>query len=251
VLPELPPAERLAVRAHAVLSHTSAAQRLGLTMLLPVTAVHLTVRHRARVTARPNVVHHRRDLPATDIDGLTTTAVRTVLDCAATLAFAEGLAIADGALREARVRRPQLERALIDSRMRGVATARTVVAAADPGAANPFESALRAVLIQAGIDGFATQVVIRTSRLTARVDLADESRRLVLEADSYTHHGATRADFADDCRRYNELVRAGWTVLRFSWEDVMFYPAQVADAVRDVQRRLAATQRRRTAPSVP
>lgn len=248
VLPDLPAAERLAVRCRAVLSHVSAAQRLGLPTLLPADAVHLTVPHRARVTTQRMVVHHRRDLAAGEVNGLTTSAVRTVIDCAATLPFAEGLAIADGALRDSKVTHGQLAQALTGSRMHGVARARAVLAAADPGAANPFESALRAVLIQARVEGFATQVVIRTAQLTARVDLADVPRRLVLEADSYAHHGATRADFADDCRRYNELVRAGWTVLRFSWEDVMFHPEQVAETVRDVQDRLARTPCRPTTP---
>ena len=30
-----------------------------------------------------------------------------------------------------------------------------------------------------------------------------------------------RRDFRLDCRRYNELVCAGWLVLRFTWEDVL------------------------------
>jgi len=244
VLPELPAWKRVATRVRGVLSHSSAAQAFGLGMLLPADRLHLTVPHGAKPPALTRVTYHWRDLATSEVSGTTTSLVRTVLDCAASLPFAEGLAVADSALRSGHVSRGRLQEALVGARMHGVAAARSVVAAADPGAANPFESGLRAALLSAGVLGFATQVVIRTPLLTARVDLADRARRIVVEADSFTHHGATRADFAEDCRRYNELVRAGWTVLRFSWEDVMFHPELVGRTVRDVQRRLAATQRR-------
>ena len=36
-----------------------------------------------------------------------------------------------------------------------------------------------------------------------------------------------RAALASDARRYNMLVVNGWTVLRFSYEDVMFHPDEV------------------------
>jgi very-short-patch-repair endonuclease len=66
-----------------------------------------------------------------------------------------------------------------------------------------------------------------------RVDLGDGRRRIALEADSFAHHGH-RSALRSDCRRYDELVRAGWAVLRFSWEDVMFHEAWVAAVVADV-----------------
>ncbi|MFL6159742.1 MAG: DUF559 domain-containing protein [Marmoricola sp.] len=44
---------------------------------------------------------------------------------------------------------------------------------------------------------------------------------MVLEADSHTWH-SSRSALKRDCRRYIALVLAGWTVLRFAWEDVMF-----------------------------
>jgi very-short-patch-repair endonuclease len=42
-----------------------------------------------------------------------------------------------------------------------------------------------------------------------------------MEADSFEWHGK-RSALAEDTRRYNMLVVAGWTVLRFCYEDVMF-----------------------------
>ena len=93
-------------------------------------------------------------------------------------------------------------------------------------------------MIDAGIDGFRPQVVIDTPGGQFRVDLADEQRRIVIEADSFSWHG-DRAALDRDCRRYDELVRAGWTVLRFSWEQVMFDGAWLVAVVRDVVKRAA------------
>jgi hypothetical protein len=34
-----------------------------------------------------------------------------------------------------------------------------------------------------------------------------------------------------DCRRYTEITVLGWSILRFTWEDVMLEPAWVRWAV--------------------
>ena len=86
---------------------------------------------------------------------------------------------------------------------------------------------------------FRPQVVIRTADDTFRVDLADERRRIVIEADSLAWHG-DRGALDRDCRRYDEFVRAGWRVLRCSWEQVMFCPDRVVAVVADVVGRRAA-----------
>jgi len=51
-------------------------------------------------------------------------------------------------------------------------------------------------------------------------DLVDVTLGLVLEADSHEFHTG-RARLTSDCWRYDELVVAGWRVLRFTWEQVM------------------------------
>jgi very-short-patch-repair endonuclease len=57
-------------------------------------------------------------------------------------------------------------------------------------------------------------------------DLVAHLLRLVLEADSWTHH-ASRKAHRRDCARYNLLVVRGWRVLRFTWEQVMHDQAYV------------------------
>jgi very-short-patch-repair endonuclease len=78
--------------------------------------------------------------------------------------------------------------------------------------------------------GFEPKVVIAEDGLRVRVDLADRARRIVLEADSFEHHGH-RSALARDCRRYDELTVRGWRVLRFAWEHVMFEPAWVTSVL--------------------
>ena len=59
--------------------------------------------------------------------------------------------------------------------------------------------------------------------LSVRADLVDRRLRIVIEADSFEWHG-DRTALRRDARRYDLLVANGWTVLRFSWEDVMHDP---------------------------
>lgn len=90
---------------------------------------------------------------------------------------------------------------------------------------------MRAILVEAGITGFEPQVEIRDDRFYACVDLAHRGRRIVLEADSFEHHGH-RSALARDCRRCTELTIRGWRVLRFAWEHVMFEPEWVVATIR-------------------
>jgi very-short-patch-repair endonuclease len=69
-----------------------------------------------------------------------------------------------------------------------------------------------------------------------RVDLA-KKLKLAAEADSFEWHGG-RESLHRDCTRYNELVRAGCTVLRFSWEHVMYARPWIGEVVSAVDARL-------------
>ncbi len=96
----------------------------------------------------------------------------------------------------------------------------------------PVRVGSRAAVLEAGITTFVPQLVVRTRGPVVRVDLGDPDLRLVLEADSFAFHGS-RSALDRDCRRYDELVRARWLVLRFSWEQVMFERDWVAEIVSD------------------
>jgi very-short-patch-repair endonuclease len=164
-----------------------------------------------------------------------------VLDCATTLPFVQALAVADSALCFGLVIADDLLPAALATYGAGRAARLHVVGHADRRAANAFESALRGVLIDAGLTDFTPQVEIQLPGRRVRVDLADRARKLVIEADSYEYHG-TRDGWERDCRRYDDLVAAGWVVLRFTWRQVVDQPAWVAEIVRRTveQRRSAA-----------
>lgn len=166
-------------------------------------------------------------LPRSDLDGWATSRVRTVLDCAAELPFDEALAVADSALRSGKVTREELEAALPAA---ASAATRRVVEHATPLAANPFESVLRAILIDAGIC-VVPQWATSVGGVTYHPDLADPVRGIAIEANSWAHHAGRDAHDAD-CVRYNALVIGGWLVLRFTWEQVMFSPGEVVATVR-------------------
>ena len=81
--------------------------------------------------------------------------------------------------------------------------------------------------------------VWHAGRFIARVDAALAELRLAIEVDGFEHHSSPDA-FQRDRTRQNRLVALGWTVLRFTWEDVVKRPAMVARTIRDAVRRLAA-----------
>jgi very-short-patch-repair endonuclease len=167
-----------------------------------------------------------RDLGPEEVRGRVTAPLRTVLDCARDLPFADALAVADSALRHGDVDQDRLvqgARAVVST---GRSQALRVAGAATPLAANPFESVLRAIGLEVPGLHLEPQVVIAEDGLRCRPDLVDRERRLVVEADSFEWHGG-RAALARDCTRYNALVLRGWTVLRFAWEHVMFERAYV------------------------
>ncbi len=229
-LPTAAEARTAASRLAAVASHTSAAAHWGWSVKLVPEHPHLTVARNRRVDVarRVDIVLHWRDLGAQDVhDRWVTSPARTVIDCCLDLPFDEALSVFDSALRGG-LAMP----AVFEALQRLPARCRTrvlgVARAADARAANPFESVLRAIANEVPGLHVTPQRVVRDGDFRARVDLADQELRLVLEADSYEFHGG-RSAFARDCRRYNGLVVRDWLVLRLSWEDVMFRPGVVRE----------------------
>ncbi len=240
----LPNADEGRVVAHrltGVVSHRDAALHWGWKVKVAPTLPDVTVPtgRKLRDSTRRLATTHRRTLALTDVsDGWVTTTVRTVIDCCLDLPFDEALSVVDSALRSDRPRHVVVAAAAsLGPRHR--ARVLHVVRLATPKAANPFESVLRAIVL--GVDGTSwdPQHPIRYDDFYARVDLADESLGIVLEADSFEFHGE-RSALSRDCVRYDELASRGWIVLRFTWEQVMLRPGWVAQVVaRTVRRRRA------------
>jgi very-short-patch-repair endonuclease len=203
-LPESKLAYQAAGTTHGLVSHTSAAAHWLLGELQADPIAHVTVRRHGRSHFIRGVKVHHSDVAPADDHGGVTSPLRTVLDCAAILPFADALAIADSALRNG--------------------------------------------LVDAGIRSFEPQLQIQAQAQASSiyVDLGDSELQIALEADSFSFHGGREA-LLRDCRRYNDLVRHGWLVLRFGWEHVMFERAWVATTVVETHaRRQDERQKRRT-----
>ncbi|WP_432881839.1 DUF559 domain-containing protein [Kribbella sp. CA-245084] len=239
-LPGLP-ADEVAVLAYdGVLSHLSAAQALGLPLLLRPEKPHVIVPTKRHPRPGPPAVLHWADTTSGERRNRITSLLRTVVDCSRILPFSEALAVADAALATGRLSQDELLAATGAMRGHGCPNARRTAAAANGLSDSFLESILRALLISAGIGGFEPQVLVTHGPFRARVDLGHRTARLALEAEGFEFHGSRR-DFAADCHRYDELVAAGWLVLRFTYEQVIGDPAWVVATVKAaLARRLAS-----------
>lgn len=229
-LPSAAAGLRVAHAMTAVASHLTAALLHGWEVKTPPLLPTVIVPRNRRVDpARRKEARVRwADLRPEDVvGGRVTSAARTVMDCAKDLPFDDALAVADSAIRHGDLSQADLVR-LADAvpAMHRPACLR-IAFAADGRAANPFESALRAISRDVPGLRFVPQRLVRGPGFTVRPDLVDEVRRVVAEADSFEWHGS-RSALRADCRRYNDLALDGWLVLRFAWEDVMFRPDHVA-----------------------
>lgn len=221
-LPTVDEAVAVAHRLSGVLCLASGALHHGwATKAVPERAQVSFPRDRRLTAEQQSLVDaHRHDLaPDEVIDGIVTSKELTLVHCLRNLPEDEALAIADSAARSGD--HAALARVAAIRTGRGAARVRRIARAANPDAANAFESVLRA--IARTVDGLdvTPQRLITSVTPWVRPDLVDEDLRIVLEADSFQWHGG-RGDLRADARRYDLLVVDGWLVLRFAWEDVMF-----------------------------
>ncbi len=226
-LPDADAALVSAIRLSGVVSHTSAALQHGWSVSAVPVRPHITVAKNRLLTEeqKVGVELHRTNLGPDDFAGLVTSRERTLLDCLRGDPVADGLAVADSALREGFS--PSRLRALTrDARGPGSRQVRWIAEHADGRAANGFESSLRSIALTVPGLNVVPQVSIREPAFLGRPDLVDAVLGIIVEADSFEWHGG-RAALARDARRYNQFVVHGWLVLRFAWEDVMFHPREV------------------------
>jgi len=146
----------------------------------------------------------------------------------------ESVPIVNSALRAGDVSLAELGAIARSMQGRGRARAIAVAAMATAKPVNPYESTLYAMA--SAVPGLCVrpQHPIRiSSDVVLHPDLADPELRLVIEAESFEWHGETAA-LTRDCVRYNAFTILGWTVIRFSWYQVMFEPAYVLRVLEEV-----------------
>jgi very-short-patch-repair endonuclease len=229
-LPTADEARMAAARTGGVVSHLSAALVHGWKVKVPPAVPHLTVRRtRSRVDAR-DVVLHWGQVSEAELDAGVTDPLRTVVDCARSLAFDEALAVTDSALRSAMVTRQDLLTAVESAPRVGRSVAFRVARQASAKAANPFESVLRAIAL--GVPGLRPEPQGEVEGV-GHADLVDARLRIAVEGESFEFHALPEA-FRYDVRRYTAMTRRGWLVARFVWEDAMQRPGYVAAALADL-----------------
>jgi len=202
----------------------------------------------SRTRRRPGVLVHNAALPVSDVvvqHGVPVTSVsRTVVDLARAMPFAEGVAVADSALRDKRTTRGELDAVLVRcARWPGIQRARRVVGFADPLAESVLESISRALFREHGLPPPELQVVVGyEDEIVGRVDFLWRRYRTVAEADGalkYTEPARALAQLNRDAR----LREAGFEVVHFTWPEITKVPGQVVSAIRAAFRRGGGTRR--------
>jgi hypothetical protein len=174
---------------------------------------------------------------------LVTSVGRTVVDLARTLPFAEGVAVADSALRAKQATPGELDAVAARCvRWPGIQRARRVVRFADERAESVLESISRAVFHEHGLPPPELQVWVGDEdEIIGRVDFLWRQHRTIAEADGaikYTQPARALAQLNRDAR----LREAGFQVVHFTWPEIIRVPAQVAQAVRTAFRRGGGTR---------
>ncbi len=240
----LPIAAALATMgAGVVASHHSAASIHGLqTLGRPPAAVAVTrPPGTGSRTGRPGVRVHAAALPAghqTSWRGVPLTSVaRTVVDLARASSFRAGVVVADSALRTKRTSKADLQSVLTDChRWRGIQQARQVVAFSDARSESVFESISRVVFRDQGLPPPELQAWVGDEDVVGRVDFLWSAYRTIAEADGAVKY-ANPAQAMAQLQRDARLREAGFEVVHFTWDEIIYVPAQVAASIRAAFRR--------------
>ncbi len=214
-----------------VLSHRSAA-RLWQLPVPESTIPHVTVddrRFRGRIAGVR--VHRVRlgDADTTTVGGLAVTSrARTVIDLLRTERYGAARDLRDRALQQSWVDEYALRRSVGEQLGRtGNAQLRRLLAELEAGAQAESERRLHAILRRAGISGWKPQYRVRLGARTVYIDVALPRYKIALEVDGRRHHDGATARFEDDRDRQNDLIAAGWRVLRFTWDMLTEHPTAV------------------------
>jgi very-short-patch-repair endonuclease len=102
------------------------------------------------------------------------------------------------------------------------------------GAESPMETRTRLVLVLGGLPEPVVQYEVHNSlgRMIGRLDLAYPAWKVGIEYEGDRHREPDR--FRRDVGRLNQLRLAGWTILRFTADDVLRYPGRMVRHVRAV-----------------
>jgi very-short-patch-repair endonuclease len=137
-----------------------------------------------------------------------------------------GIELIDRAKQTRAVRQDDLERSFARHQgCWGSTTIRRLLDRTGDGAQSELERLAVSLLRQAGITGFHPNLTVRLrDGRSVEIDIAFPERRIAIELDGYAFHSGADA-FRRDVRRANRLMTDGWTVRRFTWDDLLHDPA--------------------------
>ncbi|RIV33183.1 hypothetical protein D2L64_24325 [Micromonospora radicis] len=224
--------------AFAVLG--TAAELHGIAGLPSSDEIHVglpgTAAKRARV-GQPQVVLHQLEYAAESLVSLgglaTTDAISTVSDVILRAGRYPAVSMLDSALNRGLLGEDDLATiARRIRRRRGAVAARGYLTQADGRAQSPLETRTRLRCVDGRVPPDVLQLEVRDDDgyLLGIGDLGWRGPRVIAEADGRGPHSAPEAIFADR-RRQNLLANAGWTILRFTWQDTLD-PAYIPWIVR-------------------
>lgn len=208
----------------AALSGRSAAVLWCLDMIVEPERFEVRVPRTQSRVDRADIEARRTTEHVQVIEGLRVTGlIGTLRGCAQDRPLNEAVTVVDSALRR-RLTRPS-------ALTHGGALGRAI-ALADPLSGSLLESALRVLLMEAGLPAPRTQYVIRDGRsFIARVDFCWPDHGLIVESDGRRWHDPEDVRTFDR-KRANACAQRGWRLLRFTWAEVLHDPAYVIASVR-------------------
>ena len=197
--------------------------------------VHITRFDRRRLDWPAGVRVHRVLLDPSAVIELhgrrVTTRTETILDCLGWLELGAARTLADRALQQQWLRPADIESRLDRQPGRwGNRRLRLMLATLGDGAHSQAERRLHAVLRQAGIGGWIANYSVRIAARRYVIDVALPEQMIAIEIDGYREH-AKRETFQRDRVKQNDLIMAGWTVLRFTWSDLVDHPEYVISRI--------------------
>jgi predicted transcriptional regulator of viral defense system len=232
----------LAGGPECVASHRTAAALHKLDGFKPGGPVDVLLPANRRLSRADVVVHRTRDLPPEDRTRVgsipVTTVARTLIDLGAVVSAEMVEEAFDGAERDRRVQRSDVARrytALRAPGRNGIAAMTHVLPERVPLQRVPWsvlERRFRRISNRAGVaPPLARFRVQLLDGSIVELDFAFVDLLLAIELDGHGAHATRRARRADN-RRANALADLGWTLRRFTYEEVMYEPAAVVSAVR-------------------
>ncbi len=214
----------LAAGSHAVASHATAAILWELPFVEAL-AVELTTprphwarmpgvrAHRTVAFLRCEHTVHRR-IPVTSV-------ARTLVDLSGSLSVPQLGRMTDRALREGKLHLDDLRKCNAGlppapgrRPMRIAAVLRRRLTGYEPGDSD-LEVRFARAMVAGGLPEPVQQYRVNAGTRRCRIDLAYPELKLAIEIDGWEHH-RTRSAFDDDRVRANDLVVAGWNLLRFT-----------------------------------